>query len=76
MPTYDFACRDCGHRFTVTVSISQKDGVTCPECGTKNIRQDYSGHILVKAGSKAGAGAGGSDDFGSSSGSSGSCGFG
>ena len=75
MPTYDFACRDCGHRFSVTVSIKEKDGVTCPECGTKNIRQDSSGHILVKAGAKAGAGSSGSagSDAGSSSGS---CGFG
>ncbi|MHB8928445.1 MAG: FmdB family zinc ribbon protein [Bacillota bacterium] len=75
MPTYDFACRDCGHRFTVTVPIKEKDNATCPECGAKNVRQDYSGHILVKAGAKAGSGSsdGGASDAGSSSGS---CGFG
>lgn len=71
MPTYDFACRDCGHRFTVTVPISQKDSVACPGCGSRSLRQDYSGHIFVKAG-RAGSSGGGVD----ADSSGGSCSFG
>ncbi len=71
MATYDFICKECGHSFTVSVPISEKDTVTCPECGHKNLRQDYSGHILVKAGAKGGSGSSASADTGSSCGSSG-----
>jgi len=33
MPTFDFECKKCGHRFSEFVSIKNKDKVTCPECG-------------------------------------------
>ncbi|HEY3316677.1 MAG TPA: zinc ribbon domain-containing protein [Bacillota bacterium] len=71
MATYDFICKDCNHSFTVSVPISEKDKVTCPACVNKSLRQDYSGHILVKAGAKSGSGSSASADAGSSCGSSG-----
>ncbi|MTI81207.1 MAG: zinc ribbon domain-containing protein [Firmicutes bacterium] len=43
MPIYDFKCKDCGEKFTVMVSISEKDKVKCPECDCDNIQQLMSG---------------------------------
>lgn len=33
MPTYDYACRDCGHRFDAVQSIHDDALTECPECG-------------------------------------------
>jgi putative FmdB family regulatory protein len=33
MPTYDYACRDCGHRFDAVQSIHDDALTVCPECG-------------------------------------------
>jgi putative FmdB family regulatory protein len=33
MPTYEYACRDCGHRFDVWQSMSDDPLTICPECG-------------------------------------------
>ncbi|NLW16133.1 MAG: zinc ribbon domain-containing protein [Firmicutes bacterium] len=35
MPVYDFRCPNCGERFTVRTSISEKDLVRCPACDSK-----------------------------------------
>lgn len=43
MPTYDFRCADCGHRFTKMVSISEKDKVTCPACQGQKVEQLFTG---------------------------------
>ncbi|AGL02071.1 FmdB family zinc ribbon protein [Desulfoscipio gibsoniae] len=43
MPTYDFRCAQCGHKFTVLVSISDKDKVTCPNCAGKKVEQLFTG---------------------------------
>lgn len=43
MPTYDFRCAQCGQKFTVMVSISDKDKVSCPDCGGKNVEQLFTG---------------------------------
>ncbi|MBO8138576.1 MAG: zinc ribbon domain-containing protein [Desulfotomaculum sp.] len=43
MPTYDFKCKDCGNKFTVIVSISEKDKVKCPKCQSSNIQQLLTG---------------------------------
>ncbi|ACA59433.1 FmdB family zinc ribbon protein [Candidatus Desulforudis audaxviator] len=42
MPIYDFRCRNCGHQFTVLIQLSEKDGVHCPRCRSRNIRQIIS----------------------------------
>ncbi|MGH7411830.1 MAG: FmdB family zinc ribbon protein [Candidatus Methylomirabilis sp.] len=36
MPTYDFKCRECGKRFTLTMGIKEREGkrLKCPKCGT------------------------------------------
>jgi len=41
MPTYDYECLDCKHRFSVIQSISEHDKakVACPECKKENVSQ-------------------------------------
>jgi putative FmdB family regulatory protein len=33
MPTYEYACTDCGHRFDTVQSFSEPSLTTCPACG-------------------------------------------
>lgn len=33
MPTYTFACTNCGHRFDEVMSIHHHSTPACPECG-------------------------------------------
>ncbi len=50
MPTYDFRCQECDHKFTVMVSISEKDQVKCPNCGSEKVQQLMTG-FFTKGGS-------------------------
>jgi putative FmdB family regulatory protein len=50
MPTYQYACSDCGHQFEAFQSFSEASLTTCPECkGT--IRKVYSAVGVVFKGS-------------------------
>ena len=33
MPTYAYACKDCGHAFDIVQSFSDSSLTSCPECG-------------------------------------------
>lgn len=33
MPTYDYECKDCGHRFEAFQSMSDPKLTECPSCG-------------------------------------------
>jgi putative FmdB family regulatory protein len=33
MPTYEYACRSCGHRFEIVQSMRDEPLTVCPECG-------------------------------------------
>jgi putative FmdB family regulatory protein len=33
MPTYEYACRDCGHVFEIVQSMKDDALTVCPECG-------------------------------------------
>lgn len=33
MPTYAYACKDCGHAFDIVQSFSDDSLTACPECG-------------------------------------------
>ena len=33
MPLYDYRCTQCGHRFELLRSISDRDNVKCEKCG-------------------------------------------
>ena len=50
MPTYQYACADCGHQFEVFQSFSEASLTTCPECKGE-VRKVYSAVGVVFKGS-------------------------
>ena len=82
MPTYAYACRECGHRFDAVHSFADPTLTVCPVCGGP-LRKEY-GSIGVtfngsgfyrtdsRAGAKSEGGAAASGSTGASEGSSGS----
>ncbi len=58
MPTYDYVCHDCGHRFGIRLSISAySEGVTptCARCGSHRAERSF-GAVNVLTGSRHGGG--------------------
>ncbi len=39
MPTYEYVCKECEHRFEKRQSFSEKALRTCPNCGKKELRK-------------------------------------
>ena len=39
MPTYDYVCDECGHKFDVFQSIKDPVLTTCPSCGDERLRR-------------------------------------
>ncbi|MGI6553786.1 MAG: FmdB family zinc ribbon protein [Bacillota bacterium] len=66
LPTYDFRCRNCGHEFTVRVSIKEKSKTRCPVCQQMDLKQLFTGINI------SGVGSGGINDCGPAFGRSGS----
>ncbi|NLU48674.1 MAG: zinc ribbon domain-containing protein [Syntrophomonadaceae bacterium] len=52
MPIFDFACQDCGKKFDLMISNKDKDKVTCPECGSSQVKQLLSVFNTASRGSK------------------------
>lgn len=50
MPTYAYACKDCGHAFDVQQSFSDDSLTTCPECGG-SLRKQFGAVGVVFKGS-------------------------
>ncbi len=87
MPTYAYACKDCGHRFDAVQSFSDPTLTECPECGGV-LRKEYgsigvtfNGSGFYRTDSRAGSGkdggsknAKGSSDSGSGGSSGGDAG--
>ena len=46
MPTYEYECKKCSHRFEVFQSMSDAPVKKCPECG-KEVRRLISGGVGV-----------------------------
>ncbi len=40
MPTYAYACKQCGHRFDAVQSFADPTLTECPECGGE-LRKEY-----------------------------------
>jgi putative FmdB family regulatory protein len=80
MPTYDFRCKSCDHRFEVTRSFSEDGIPACPSCAEANgvvkvfpkvgISFKGSGFYKTDHGSKAKSSAGSSNSSSESSSSS------
>lgn len=39
MPTYDYACQNCGHEFEEFQSISADPLIKCPKCGKRSLKR-------------------------------------
>lgn len=54
MPTYEYRCEDCGHEFTVVLSLSEHDKAKqpCPKCRSENVQQAVSA-VSVKTSRKS-----------------------
>ncbi len=51
MPTYDFRCKACENKFTVRISISERQGVKCPNCNSSAVQQIFTTFaVAVKSG--------------------------
>src|SRR3954465_4646856 len=42
MPIYEYACRDCDHRFEELVSSSGTTIIACPECTSDDVQKLFS----------------------------------
>ena len=52
MPTYEYECEDCGHRFERFQAMSDRPVRKCPDCGQKVRRLPGAGAaVIVKGGS-------------------------
>jgi putative FmdB family regulatory protein len=52
MPTYDYECDACGHKFELFQSISEAVKKKCPECGKSKLRRLFgTGAAVVFKGS-------------------------
>ena len=53
MPAYDYACRECGHRFELRQKMSDAPAETCPEGGgnVKRLLTAGAGAIVKGSGS-------------------------
>jgi len=51
MPTYDYQCRKCGHRFELFHSIKDDDPKRCPRCKGRATRVPSSGAGILFKGS-------------------------
>ncbi|MBN2446261.1 MAG: zinc ribbon domain-containing protein [Phycisphaerae bacterium] len=50
MPTYDYLCDACGHKFEQFQSITAKPLVKCPECGKRKLQRliGIGGGVIFK----------------------------
>ncbi|MEW6156319.1 MAG: zinc ribbon domain-containing protein [Verrucomicrobiota bacterium] len=41
MPTYDYSCKKCGRKFSLTMTMGEheKKRVQCPKCHSKDVNQ-------------------------------------
>ena len=48
MPTYEYACKSCGHRFDMRQSFNDDPISDCPECGANVRRVLYPAGVIFK----------------------------
>ena len=43
MPSYDFRCQACKKRFSLTITVAERDrGVKCPKCNSRKVEQNIT----------------------------------
>jgi len=50
MPTYEYACLQCGAAIEVQATLAEKEKglkVTCPSCGSKKVAQVFRGFSVM-----------------------------
>ncbi|HHS14053.1 MAG TPA: zinc ribbon domain-containing protein [bacterium] len=47
MPTYEYLCNECGHRFTAFQNITDESLQHCPECGSTPKRLISGGNGVI-----------------------------
>ncbi len=49
MPTYEYMCKDCREEFAkiLTLAAHDRDPITCPKCGGKNVVQEFTTFYAV-----------------------------
>jgi len=51
MPVYDYVCNDCHKPFETVLTLTEhdheKETVTCPRCGSKNVEQEATAFFAV-----------------------------
>ena len=53
MPFYNLKCKACGHEFEKYASVSEKNLLSCPECGKKKLQTilgNKSAAVIIKDG--------------------------
>jgi putative FmdB family regulatory protein len=49
MPFYDYECVDCGHGFSVFMTLRELEEasspIACPKCGSDNVKKKISGFV-------------------------------
>ena len=73
MPTYAYACKQCGHRFDIVQSFADAALTECPECGGTLRKQfgavgvTFNGSGFYRTDSRSGGGASGATTTSSNS---------
>ncbi len=47
MPTFDFQCEKCSHRFEVTLVLGNKNLPACPTCGSRKTEKQITPPAIV-----------------------------
>lgn len=47
MPTYEYECKKCKHKFEKFLSINHSDGIKCPLCGSETKKIIFGGAGLI-----------------------------
>jgi putative FmdB family regulatory protein len=49
MPVYDYLCHDCHKEFEKVLTLNEhdKEKITCPHCGSKNVEQEAKAFFAV-----------------------------
>ena len=50
MPTYEYACKACGHTFEIVQSFSEDALTTCPACEQEQLRKVYNAAGIILKG--------------------------